>query len=79
MHGNCSKYVADGLEVGDIAFLGTTGDLVKPSHRGRLQTRFGWISGGINQIDLNLDGVSTTPHPALTLLTPFLHLRHSTK
>src|SRR5262249_60004019 len=76
---NCPKYLADGLEVGHIPFLGATCDLVEPAHRGRLQTRFGWISGGLNHVDLNLDGISTSTHPALTLLPPFLHLPHSTR
>ena len=74
---NCPKYLADGLEVGHIPFLGAACDLVEPAHRGRLQTRFSWISGGINHVDLNRDGLSTATHPALTLLPPFLHLLHS--
>src|SRR5271165_2945562 len=76
---NCPKYLADGLEVGDIPFLGAACDLVEPADRGRLQTRFGCISGGINHVDLNLDGISRATHPALTLLPPFLHLPYSTR
>jgi hypothetical protein len=70
---NCPKYLADGLEVRDISFLSATRDFVEPAHRGRLQTRFGWISGRINHVDLNLYGISTATHPALTFLPPFLH------
>ena len=70
----CPKYLADRLEVGDIPFLGAACDLVEPADRVRLQTRFGWISRGINDLDLNLDGISTPTHPALPLFPPFLHL-----
>jgi hypothetical protein len=77
--GDCPKYLADGLEVGDIPFLGATRDLVEPAHRGGLQTRFGWISGGINHLDLDLDGISTATHPALTLLPPFIHFAYSAR
>jgi hypothetical protein len=76
---NCPKYLADGLEVCDIPFLGAACDLVEPTHRGRLKTWFGWISCWINDVDLHLDGISTTPHPALPLLPPFLHLPYSTR
>jgi hypothetical protein len=76
---NCPKYLADGLEVGDIPFLGAACDLVEPADRVRLQTRFGWISRGINDLDLNLDGISTPTHPALPLLPPLLHLPYSTR
>jgi hypothetical protein len=72
--GNCPKYLADGLEVADVPFLGATCDLVEPSHRRRLQTRFGWIAGRINHLHLKLDGISTAAHPALTLVPAFLHL-----
>jgi hypothetical protein len=75
---NCPKNLADGLEVGDIPFLSAACDLVERAHRGRLQTRFGWISRGINYVDLDLDGISAATHPALTLLPPFLHLPYST-
>ena len=76
---NCPIHVADQLEVGDISFLGATGDLVEPAYRGRLQTWFGWISGGINDVDLNLDGISTATHPALTFFPSFLHLCYSAR
>jgi hypothetical protein len=56
---NCPKYLADGLEVGDIPFLGATCDLVKPARRGLLQTRFGCIPSGIDHVELNLDRIST--------------------
>jgi hypothetical protein len=68
LRGNRPKYVADGLEVADIPFVGAVSDLVEPAHRGRLQIRFGWISRGINHVDLNLDGIATATDPALTLL-----------
>jgi hypothetical protein len=71
---DCPKYLADGLEVGDIPFLGATRDLVEPAHDGRLQTGFGGIFGGINDVDFNFNGISTATHPALTLLQPCLHL-----
>src|SRR5262245_29807209 len=70
----CSKYLADGPQIGDIAFLGSACDLVEPAHRGRLETRFGWICGGIHHHDLYLDGVLTAMHPALMLFPPFLHV-----
>ena len=61
----CPKYVADGPEVGDIPVFGTTGEVIEPTYRSRLQAWFGWISGGINDVDLNLDGISAATHPAL--------------
>jgi hypothetical protein len=73
----CPKYVANGLEVGDIAFLSAARHFVEPAHRGRFETRFGWISCGINDVDFNLNGISTATHPALTLLPPLLHFAHS--
>jgi hypothetical protein len=75
---NCPKYLADRLKVSNIPFLGAAGDLIKPAHRGRFQTRFGWIPGWINHVDLHFDGILTATHPALAPLAPFLHLRYST-
>jgi hypothetical protein len=62
--GNWPKYLADGFEVRDIPFLGATCDLVEPSHRGRLQTWFGWISGGINHVDEISDDPFRNGHTA---------------